>query len=438
MDRFDRESRLRASLRRIGRALGNRREIIVRSGGRIRHFALPRGFSALALVLGASIAGWTVYSTIALMSYDHVLAHKERQIADSQHSYRELVEGINTSRDKFVSVARLLEQNHYDLVQVIDHNDVLKSSLVETEQRLYVTEHDARLTNWRSVALAEQLHSLEGQVATVEQSNKALSNNLQSAQKHLSNVMAERRKFEVEREVLRVRVTDLELRLTDAQRSQNVAVNRMVDATLKDIDAFERVIARLGLSLPPAPKKQAARRPGVGGPFIPVAGERDGDSFGAALVSLVGHMDRREELRNLLKSLPLAAPLDQFRIGSGYGRRNDPFNGRAGVHQGVDLTADTHTPILAPAPGRVLAIAHDDKFGRVVEIDHGYGVVTRYAHLSRVLVKKGQRVSERDQIGLVGSSGRSTGPHLHYEILVNGKPVDPVKFMGAGADVLKG
>ena len=120
-----------------------------------------------------------------------------------------------------------------------------------------------------------------------------------------------------------------------------------------------------------------------------------------------------------------------------FGRRIDPMRRRWSQHNGLDIANGFGTPILSPAPGRVVFAGRNGGFGRMVEIDHGLGIRTRYAHLQKILVKRGQVVEFRDKIAEMGSSGRSTGPHLHYEVRVNGRPVNPMKFLKAGKYVFK-
>ncbi|HVA14145.1 MAG TPA: peptidoglycan DD-metalloendopeptidase family protein [Stellaceae bacterium] len=167
--------------------------------------------------------------------------------------------------------------------------------------------------------------------------------------------------------------------------------------------------------------------PGEGGPYIAL-----NDPRAAPL-----DRQRLEDLKRLAKMLPLAAPLNQYRIGSGFGPRIDPLNHRASFHPGLDLDAPYRTTVYSTGAGMVIFTGTMDGYGRVVEIDHGHGIVTRYAHLHRILVAKGQRVAVHTPIGELGSTGRSTGPHLHYEVRVDGTAVDPAKFMRAGKNVVQ-
>ncbi|MDE1902543.1 MAG: M23 family metallopeptidase [Alphaproteobacteria bacterium] len=159
-----------------------------------------------------------------------------------------------------------------------------------------------------------------------------------------------------------------------------------------------------------------------GGPFIP-AGEIRDAAFDPS---------RLARLERLIARMPFASPLIRFEVSSSFGIRRDPFNGERSFHPGIDLDAEIGTAVHATAPGTVDFAGWDGGYGRMVEIDHGNGIRTRYAHLSRILVRIGDRVDEHQRIGLVGSTGRSTGPHLHYEVRIDGQPLNPAKFLAVG------
>ncbi|AZZ37941.1 M23 family peptidase [Bdellovibrio sp. qaytius] len=132
--------------------------------------------------------------------------------------------------------------------------------------------------------------------------------------------------------------------------------------------------------------------------------------------------------QSLLAATPSIQPA-RGPIGSRFGYRIDPINGRQKMHAGLDITAPPGTPVRAPADGIVSFAGWDDQFGKLVSIDHGYGVLTRFAHNSQIFVQVGQRVSRYDVISAVGSTGRSTGPHCHYEVRVNGIAVNPANYI---------
>lgn len=138
--------------------------------------------------------------------------------------------------------------------------------------------------------------------------------------------------------------------------------------------------------------------------------------------------ERMASQRDLLGATPSVRPTGGW-VSSGFGYRRDPFTGRARLHKGMDFGANRGTPVYAPADGVVSFAGREGGYGKIVSIDHGYGIVTRYAHNSRLLVKSGQRVKRWEKISEVGSTGRSSGPHLHYEVRLNGVPVDPEKYI---------
>jgi murein DD-endopeptidase MepM/ murein hydrolase activator NlpD len=166
----------------------------------------------------------------------------------------------------------------------------------------------------------------------------------------------------------------------------------------------------------------------------------------AVLQSLDDSADQRTDLFTLMESrlfekklqslmVPSSRPL-QVPVGSGFGFRADPFTGRSALHTGLDFPADVGTPVAAAAGGVVVSTGSHPAYGQMVEIDHGRGLVTRYAHNSKIRVADGDLVKRGQVIAAVGSTGRSTGPHLHFEVLVDGVPQDPDKFLGRGASPL--
>lgn len=178
-----------------------------------------------------------------------------------------------------------------------------------------------------------------------------------------------------------------------------------------------------------------------GGPLVRATSVTESD-IQAKIAELIVNLDTRSErLSNLeatllqqtvLKDLlPNSSPVHAVFNSSSYGWRYDPFNGNRAFHEGLDFTANTGSPIFAAAGGIVVFSGQTNDYGNIVKLDHGAGLETRYAHASRLLVQSGQRVEKGQKIAEVGSTGRSTGPHLHYEIRLNGNPLDPRKYLNA-------
>jgi murein DD-endopeptidase MepM/ murein hydrolase activator NlpD len=199
-------------------------------------------------------------------------------------------------------------------------------------------------------------------------------------------------------------------------------------------------LAATGLSidrLRVASEPSRAPAGGVGGPFVPLPILSDGSSFATAANQAETAIATAEQLRRVLPHVPLQVPLPgDPGISSEFGPRIDPFLGTPALHTGVDLVDGYGAPVRATAAGRVVSAGFDGGYGNMVEVDHGNGLSTRYAHLSRIYVVPGQNVSPGTVLGHIGATGRATGPHLHYEVRIDGQPVDPMRFMRAGAELL--
>jgi len=170
-----------------------------------------------------------------------------------------------------------------------------------------------------------------------------------------------------------------------------------------------------------------------GGPFIPY----DITSFNDSDRELLANVDRLVLLHGIVEKLPLNQPIAGAQVTGPFGKRVDPINGRFAIHPGVDLAGPMDAHIYSASGGKVIAAGRRIAYGNMVDIDHGFGIVTRYAHMSRILVHEGETVRKGQQIGVQGSTGRSTGPHLHYEVRINDRPTNPVKFLHAGEYVLE-
>ena len=172
---------------------------------------------------------------------------------------------------------------------------------------------------------------------------------------------------------------------------------------------------------------------GVGGPFVPFKIDATAGPFEATLSALQPRIAAVMRLRGLADQLPLAKPMaGDVDFTSNYGYRVDPFTRGPAMHTGVDFRAESGSPIRATAPGKVITAEYSGGYGNMVEIEHANGITTRYAHMSAILASVGQSVTTGTVVGRVGSTGRSTGPHLHYETRINEEPVDPTRFLRAG------
>jgi murein DD-endopeptidase MepM/ murein hydrolase activator NlpD len=219
----------------------------------------------------------------------------------------------------------------------------------------------------------------------------------------------------------------VEASLDRVEQRQTAALRRMEADYEGKAQRMRNVLAELGL-------RRGAPPSGLGGPFIPVKLPGESESFGQALARVNLARQQTESLTRLLTNVPVRYPvMGEIDISSPFGVRIDPFLHVASMHTGIDFRGNVGDPIRATAAGKVVTAGWSGGYGKMVEIDHGNGLSTRYGHLSEIDVYVGDSVRIGQIIGRMGSTGRSTGPHVHYETRVNGEAVDPQKFLTAGA-----
>lgn len=193
-------------------------------------------------------------------------------------------------------------------------------------------------------------------------------------------------------------------------------------------------IRKLGLD--PKAMLRTADRSAMGGPLEVLATGANG-KIDPRFERLGLSLARMAALERGLVGVPQVMPANVENISSGFGYRRDPFSGRGAMHSGLDFKGPTGAPIHAAANGRISFVGRKSGYGKVVEISHGNGLMTRYAHMSKFAAKQGQQVTAGDVIGAIGSTGRSTGPHLHFEVRINDRAVNPRPFLEYAPDVLK-
>jgi murein DD-endopeptidase MepM/ murein hydrolase activator NlpD len=229
----------------------------------------------------------------------------------------------------------------------------------------------------------------------------------------------------------------LQASLDRVESKQLAALSSTEEAIDSKVRRMRGAIADLGLNM--AKLEAAAPRAGMGGPYIPVKLSSSADPFERQLYRLQLTRAQMDKLNRTMAQVPYRKPVvGAVEFTSGFGVRSDPFLGRPAMHAGLDFRGATGDPIRATANGRVISAGNSGGYGRMVEIDHGNGLSTRYGHMSAINVKVGDTIKIGQIIGLVGSTGRSTGPHLHYETRIDGEAVDPQKFLRAGVRLSAG
>ncbi|SJM33287.1 M23 family metallopeptidase [Mesorhizobium delmotii] len=211
------------------------------------------------------------------------------------------------------------------------------------------------------------------------------------------------------------------------ESQQLTRITTLADNAYRNADAISQALEAAGL-----PVDSDFGKSDAGGPLIPLDSSMTFDSKVRELDEALDALDR---LKTEARRLPLANPAPGRSVTSPFGVRTDPLLGTAALHSGMDFRAPTGMPAKVTAPGIVVKAGWNGGYGRMVEVDHGNGFATRYGHLSKIDVTVGERLNAGDVIGKTGSSGRSTGPHLHYEIRHNGEALDPLRFLRVGKKV---
>lgn len=427
-----------------GRLLGER-QLIFLSNGRVRHLSVPSATQAALAVVAIVFIGWLAFASIYYVSFDWLLEAKGREVAEVRQAYSEAMDEVDDYHARFEEITRNLDDSKRTLLNMIEQSGVLSQTAglageaTSEEMGKVVEAHEA---------LGKQLRVWQSDWATLTTRNKDLESAYSKIESKVQRILSSHEALMAERDKAREKVEDLTIELANLRATQEELVKRVSESTSVNIVGVEKLIKMTGLDpeqlleqLQVADGETAELLPdGQGGPFIEVSAlPLDArDPLIPKVAALDLKMGRWHNLQRIVRMLPLAAPVDHYRLTSGFGKRLDPMRKRWSSHSGVDLANLSKTPILNPAPGKVVFAGWFGGHGRLVEIDHGLGIHTRYGHLKKILVKRGQRVEFRDKIGLMGSSGRSTGTHLHFEVRVNGNPVNPLKFMKAGKYVFKG
>tara|TARA_R110001599_G_scaffold17094_5_gene68604 strand:+ start:766 stop:1902 length:1137 start_codon:yes stop_codon:yes gene_type:complete len=221
--------------------------------------------------------------------------------------------------------------------------------------------------------------------------------------------------------------------LAQIEARQILFARRLTSAAIQRTEQAAEAIRKFGLNPDRLAKNSTDA---MGGPLIPFFREKD-QHLHPTLERLNLALQRMDALERTLIAIPSGKPSSTGMITSSYGYRRDPFTGGGAMHSGIDFKGPKGQPILAAAGGRVTHAGWKSGYGKAVEITHGNGLMTRYAHLSRIDVAAGQRIEQGIQLGAMGSTGRSTGTHLHFEVRLNGRAINPQPFLEANTDVLK-
>ncbi len=413
------------------------REIILRSATGVRYVVLtPVAQQIFAGGLALALIG-VIWTVVARQEAWRLVDLKQTEVARVEEAYRMAIDSLGAAVDGAQEKGRA--ESAAAILNLVEQNETLQKHLTDIGERLMNAEAERVRAATAHEALIARLRKVDEQIRSVSSRRSDLSGVMSTIAEGLDEAMAERGRLAVEGDRLAAERNSINVELAELGRRQNAlsvsheaTIAQLTERTRAGIEGLKRLIGRTGID---ADKVLRAETPGIGGPFVPAPNKED--SVRANLVGLGSQIGQLQEMRKLLRALPVGAPVSVYNLMSPFGVRRDPFTNQLAQHNGMDLSAPPRAPVMATAAGTVTVAGWQGEFGNLVEIDHGYGLSTRYAHLSRIQVKVGQRITAHHVVGLIGTTGRSTGPHVHYEVLSNGKNVNPAKFLEAARYVPK-
>ncbi len=405
---------------------GKRREphtVIIARGNQIRHFTIRPWMTAFAGAFAAAVAIGYLLATSYLVLRDDLIGASIASQARMQQAYEDRISALRAQVDRITSrqlldqqlmenkVSELisrqtqLTQRHGRLGPILERAGIPESAL-PSEAPLPEAKPDLRVDGPPSFATAS---------AGLPPTIPGVQGFWHGGRAPMPDSAADR----ADKLFLAIRQS-----LRSIEDEQLASVRSLTADAYESAETIAGALKSAGLEIAPDDGDRAQ-----GGPLLPLGPT---SVFEAEVEELDEALARLNSLKEAARRFPIANPAPGHPVSSRYGVRRDPIVGAPAFHAGMDFRAPTGTPVRATAPGTVVSAGWHGGYGRMVEIEHADGLTTRYAHLSRIRVSVGQKVEPGSKIGDVGSTGRSTGPHLHYEIRKGGDAIDPLRLIRAG------
>ncbi|WP_296417571.1 M23 family metallopeptidase [Pseudooctadecabacter sp.] len=419
------------------------KRLFLRSDTETRFIRLKPETQLMAWTGGVVVVSWTIIATAILLMDSIGAGNFRAQAQRDQATYEDRLNALSQERDSRATEAVAAQQR---FSSALDQISLMQSELLRSEDRrreletgLEVVQATLRRTMTDRRAAQEQVAALEAAIAGDGTAPAGFAQNGDAAgtvdllASALAETAAERDKIASDAEFALSHAAEMELELRLLQERNDQIFRQLEEAFTVSVEPLDNMFRAAGMNPDNVLGEIRRGYSGTGGPLTPLQFSTRGggeDPDAARANGILGSMDRLNLYRIAAERIPFDMPVTSgFRFTSGFGMRW----GR--MHNGTDFAAPIGTPIVAPADGVVTFAGWSSGYGRLIKVQHAFGIETRYAHLNRMRVEVGQRVSRGDRIGDIGNSGRSTGPHLHYEIRVGGRPVNPMIYIRAGQDV---
>lgn len=448
------------------------RQFYLRSRGSVQFFEFSPTFQMTIAFGSLVVLGWVAYSSVVVIFKEQIITAKDQRYASMQSTYEGRVSQMQLAYDelngllvlaeeRFQNATRDLEAKHRQLTALLMQKQAMDQQFkglrtqVATMGRYGGPSFARAISNDGTNTIQMQMASAE----PAQRQSRAQRTISDSAIGSVAAAVGPRNsstgavKSALAQNHVVQKIAALEDKLNAITKQQLSLLEDLRDTASTQIDRYESILKTAEMPIDTVISQvgggAAKRKLGVGGPFLSAgigaeirAAAIDGvtDEFEKEFAEVAQIYGRLDSLTSAMNRLPLVTPIEhgRYHSTSGFGYRVDPFTGRVAFHAGADMAGEFGTPIMSTLPGRVIFSGQRGPYGLCVDIDHGRGIRTRYAHLKTSLVKQGDFVQFRQKIATMGSSGRSTGPHLHYEIWFNDVVRSPIRFFDAGRNVYKG
>ena len=382
--------------------LFSEKEIIFRSQNRAKVLTISSKAQVIFLCILLIIGVWSIYSYHIYNKSGVMVSVKNRELETTRDAYANLM-GDFMSLQKNIS---------------------------------------AMLSNTDGKNNKQEIEKYKRQASVVEDKIKQLSSNNDWASEEkleekisLSEAVLQRDIAASERDELKRQMNEMEDIIEELKEAEMEVLEKVSQISSKEVGKIKSAFSDINVSLKRQGlyfNPQANRKNGKGGLFEPEKAPTLKDKkISKKITEIYRDVDDLEYYKEVVQYVPFGKPVWSYWLTSQFGGRADPFNKKQARHKGVDLASRTGNKIKTMAKGKVTRAEYAGGYGNLVEVDHGNGFKTKYAHMNKIYVKKGQYLEANDVVGEVGNTGRSTGPHLHYEVLYRGVPVDPMPFMKA-------
>ncbi len=386
------------------------KEIILRSARRAMVFHISSRVQVIFCLLLIAIGAWSFYSYHIYHKSGRIIFHKDQELIETRDAYADLM-------SDFVAI----NKNINDVFESLSKKGKSGGKEVDVYKR--------------------QAMVVEDKIKEITAKKEWLDDQKLNEKAQLNEALLQRDIAVSERDELRKQLKELEENLKEIKAAELEVFSKVESIASREIQKIKNVFININKPLKNKgmyfnPLANSKKKTSSGGPFIPVStsqiqGKQD-KKINDKISSIYNKVDDLQYYREVIKSVPIGKPVWSYWVTSQFGHRSDPFNKKKASHKGIDLASRTGNKIQVKAKGRVIRVDYSNKgYGNLVVVDHGNGFQTKYAHMHKIYVKKGDYVKVNDTLGEVGNTGRSTGPHLHYEVLYQGKNVDPLPFMQA-------